>query len=105
VAIIFGSNAEPSALPPVTCTGDAVDNGVAKTLSEGIFTGIESGCFRTPAAVPGKRLLGRRTFGLLKEFRWTPSSPAGRSRPCSGFGDPVGSAGHGTLRLTFRRLK
>lgn len=101
VTMIFGSNGEPAALPGLTCTGDAVDNGVPRTISEGIFTGVESGCFRTPAALTG---LGRKQFGLLKEFKWAPTSPSGASRPCSGFGAPIHSAGHGTLRLTFRRL-
>jgi hypothetical protein len=105
VTFFFGTQTEPEALPALTCTGDPVDSGVPRTVDSGLFTGHESGCLRPSAKLAGRKFLGTKPFGLLKEFSWKPTSVPGVSRPCSGFGSPIDSAGHGTLRLSFRRLK
>jgi hypothetical protein len=107
VAMIFGVQTEPGTLPKATCTGDAVDPLVSTIVTGGVFTGIEHGCGNTAAKlkIPAKRFRQKKQFGFKLKFHWGPQSPAGQSRSCNGFGDPVLSGGAGTWQFHFRREK
>ncbi|MGZ4318988.1 MAG: hypothetical protein ACXVRD_06650 [Gaiellaceae bacterium] len=107
VAMLFGVQTEPGTLPNATCTGDAVDPLVSTFVSGGVFTGIEHGCGNTFAKlkIPAKRFRQKKQFAFKLKFHWGPQSPAGQSRSCNGFGDPVLSGGAGTWQFHFRREK
>jgi hypothetical protein len=99
VGLSFGVDGEPT-LPPLTCSGDTPEPEVAKTISAGVLTGIESACYRLPS-IKRAQLKARKAFTIMKKFGWDPPSPSGVSRPCNGIGAPVWSSGSGTLRLRF----
>jgi hypothetical protein len=100
VGITFGVDGEPATLPPLNCSGDVVEPEVAKSISGGALTGIESVCYRVPS-VKRAQFKARKAFTVFVKFGWDPPSPSGVSRPCNGFGAPVWSSGQGTLRLRF----
>jgi hypothetical protein len=100
VGLTFGVDGEPAALPPLACSGDVVEPEVAKTISGGILTGIESACYRIPS-IKRAQFRARKPFTVFKQFEWDPPSPSGESRSCNGIGAPVWSTGSGKLRLRF----
>jgi len=100
VFVNIGVHDEPGVLPPLKCTGDKLDSGVPKTFSAGVLTGIETVCLHDPIFL-GVKLTRRKEFSVRKKFGWDPPSPSGLSRPCSGFGAPIRSAGFGTIKLHF----
>ena len=99
VGVSFGVDGEPS-LPALQCSGDTPEPEVAKTISAGALTGIESVCYRA-VTVTRAKLKARKAFTIMKKFGWDPPSPQGESRSCNGFGSPIWSTGSGTLRLRF----
>lgn len=104
VTVNIGVDGEPGVLPALKCNGDKIDVGTPKTLSAGVLTGIESACFGNVPA-PGVKLKKRKAFTVKKKFGWDPPSPSGYSRPCSGFGFPITSAGFGTIKLVFTPIQ
>lgn len=100
VGLSFGVDGEPGALPPLACSGDTPEPEVAKTISGGVLTGIESACYRIPS-IKRAQFKARKAFTVFKKFEWDPPSPSGVSRSCNGFGAPIWSTGSGSLRLRF----
>jgi hypothetical protein len=108
VAMLFGVQTEPGALPKATCNGDAADPLVSTIVTGGVFTGIEQACGGAAVnklKIPAKRFRLKKQFDFKLKFHWGPQSPSGQSRSCNGFGDPVLSGGAGTWRFHFRREK